>query len=72
MFDVPETAFHVNVAQQFGLADPPTDPFSFGLPFFNVTNYSLVTDSPTAAPGAARQPVARGRHSLPAARAGTP
>jgi hypothetical protein len=46
-FDVPESAFHVNVEQQLGLADPPTDPFSFGVPFFNVTNYSLVTDSPT-------------------------
>ena len=48
MFDVPETAFKVNVAQELGLADPPTDPFSFGLPFFNVSNYSLVTDSPSA------------------------
>jgi hypothetical protein len=48
MFDVPETAFKVNVAQQLGLADPPTDPFSYGLPFFNVANYSLVTDSPSA------------------------
>ena len=48
MFNVPETAFQVNVAQELGLADPPTDPFSFGLPFFNVANYSLVTDSPSA------------------------
>ncbi len=48
MFNVPATAFHVNVAQQLGLADPPSDPFSFGLPFFNVSNYSLVTDSPSA------------------------
>ena len=47
MYDVPQTAFHTNVAQQLGLADPPTDPFSFGLPFFNVTDYSLVTDSPS-------------------------
>lgn len=47
LFDVPETAFHTNVAQQLGLADPPTDPFSFGLPFFNATDYSLVTDSPS-------------------------
>jgi outer membrane receptor protein involved in Fe transport len=47
LFDVPETAFHTNVAQQLGLADPPTDPFSFGLPQFNVTDYSLVTDSPS-------------------------
>jgi outer membrane receptor protein involved in Fe transport len=48
MFNVPETAFKVNVAQQLGLAEPPSDPFSFGLPFFNVSNYSLVTDSPSA------------------------
>jgi hypothetical protein len=48
MFNVPEAAFNVNVAQQLGLADPPTDPVSFGLPFFNAPNYSLVTDSPSA------------------------
>ena len=47
LFDAPETAFHVNVAQQLGLANPPTDPLSFGLPYFNVTDYSFVTDSPT-------------------------
>ena len=47
MYDVPETAFHVNVAQELGLANPPTDGFSFGVPFFNVTDYSLVTDSPS-------------------------
>ena len=47
LFDVPETAFHTNIAQQLGLADPPTDPFSFGLPFFNAMDYSLVTDSPS-------------------------
>jgi outer membrane receptor protein involved in Fe transport len=47
MFDAPETAFHVNVAQQLGLANPPTDPLDFGLPYFNVTDYSFVTDSPT-------------------------
>jgi hypothetical protein len=47
VFGVPETAFHLNVAQQLGLADPPTDPFSFGLPYFNVQNYSMVTDSPS-------------------------
>ncbi|MBV8902144.1 MAG: TonB-dependent receptor [Acidobacteriia bacterium] len=47
MFDAPETAFHVNVAQQLGLANPPTDPLSFGLPYFSVSDYSFVTDSPT-------------------------
>jgi hypothetical protein len=48
MFNVPESAFKVNVAQELGLSDPPSDPLSFGLPFFNVANYSLVTDSPSA------------------------
>ena len=47
-FAVPQTAFKVNVAQQLGLADPPTDAFNFGLPYFNATNYSLVTDSPNS------------------------
>lgn len=47
LFDVPETAFKTNVEQQLGLADPPTDPFYYGLPYFNATDYSMVTDSPT-------------------------
>jgi outer membrane receptor protein involved in Fe transport len=47
VFGVPETAFKVNVAQQLGLADPPTDPFSYGLPYFNAQNYTMVTDSPS-------------------------
>ncbi len=47
VFGVPESAFKTNVAQQLGLADPPTDPFSFGLPYFNATNYAMVTDSPS-------------------------
>jgi hypothetical protein len=47
VFGVPETAFHVNVAQQLGLADPPTDPFSYGLPEFNAQDYSMVTDTPS-------------------------
>ena len=47
MFDAPQTALHTNVAQELGLAEPPTDPLAFGLPYFNVTNYSFVTDSPS-------------------------
>lgn len=47
VFDVPESAFQTNIAQDLGIANPPTDPFTYGLPFFLVTNYSLVTDSPT-------------------------
>lgn len=72
MFDVPESAFKANVAQQLGLTDPPTDPFSFGLPYFNATNYSMVTDSPSL-PQAQRDnlwqisdslSVVRGRHTV--------
>lgn len=72
MFDVPETAFHVNIAQQLGLADPPADPLNYGLPFFNVTNYTLVTDSPTAPQAqrdnlwqlGAKASLVRGRHTI--------
>ncbi len=47
IFDVPESAFRNNVAQELGLHDAPTDPLAFGLPQFVVTNFSTVTDSPT-------------------------
>jgi outer membrane receptor protein involved in Fe transport len=47
LFDVPESAFKINVAQELGLTDPPANPLYFGLPFFDATDYSMVTDSPT-------------------------
>ncbi len=47
MYDVPESAFKTNVEQALGLANPDTNPFDFGLPYFNATDYSMVTDSPT-------------------------
>jgi hypothetical protein len=47
LFDIPESAFHNNAVADLGIANAPTDPFTFGLPYFLVTNYSLVTDSPT-------------------------
>jgi len=47
MLDVPESAFKTNVEQQLGLANPDTNAFDFGLPYFNATDYSMVTDSPT-------------------------
>src|SRR5206468_11583555 len=47
MFEVPESAFRVNVAQQLGLADTPTDPFSFGLPFLHVTTLTMYAVSPS-------------------------
>ena len=47
LFDVPQSAFHDNIQAALGLANPPTNPLDFGLPFFNATDYSMVTDSPT-------------------------
>ena len=47
LYDIPQSAFHQNIQQQLGLADPPTNPLDFGLPYFNATDYSMVTDSPT-------------------------
>jgi hypothetical protein len=47
LYDVPESAFKTNVEQSLGLANPDTNPFDFGLPYFNATDYSMVTDSPT-------------------------
>ena len=47
VFDVPQSAFKQNVAQELGLNSGPSDPFAFGLPYFLVTDYSTVTDDPT-------------------------
>src|SRR5579863_300250 len=47
VFDTPASAFRTDVARQLGLTGLPSDPFSFGLPFFTVTNSSIITDSPT-------------------------
>jgi hypothetical protein len=72
MFDVPESAFRDNIAQQLGIQGQPTDPFYFGLPFFEVLNESMVTDSPTL-PQVQRDntwhitdgiSLSRGRHTL--------
>jgi hypothetical protein len=46
-FDVPESAFHTNVAAELGMSGAPADPFTYGLPYFLVTNVSTVTDSPS-------------------------
>jgi len=46
LFDVPLSAFHENTAADLGIANPPTDPFAFGLPYFLLTNFSTVTDDP--------------------------
>ena len=47
LYDAPASAFKTNDAAALGLDNPPTDPFDFGLPYFFVTNFSTVTDSPT-------------------------
>ncbi len=47
LFDVPINAGNINVAAQLGISNPPTDPASFGLPYFFLTDFSTVTDDPT-------------------------
>ena len=47
VFNLPESAFGANVIRELGIEDAPEDPFTFGLPYFAVTNVELVTDSPT-------------------------
>ena len=48
LFDIPLSASsQQNVAADLGIVNPPSDPFSFGLPYFYLPNYSTVTDDPT-------------------------
>jgi hypothetical protein len=48
LFDIPESALNNNnVAANLGISGLPANPLNFGLPFFLVTNFSTVTDSPT-------------------------
>jgi outer membrane receptor protein involved in Fe transport len=47
VFGTPESAFHTDIARELGITDLPTDPASFGLPYFVVSDFSTVTDSPT-------------------------
>jgi Carboxypeptidase regulatory-like domain/TonB dependent receptor len=47
VFEVPESAFGADVTRQLGIDQFPSDPFNFGLPYFLVTNFSMVTDTPT-------------------------
>jgi hypothetical protein len=47
LFDVPLSAFQQNVSAALGLADAPADPFTFGLPYFFLADFSTVTDDPT-------------------------
>jgi len=47
VFDVPQSAFGANVAAQLGVTGVSSDPFTFGLPYFLVNNYSTLTDDPS-------------------------
>ncbi len=47
MFNTPESAFQTDLAKQLGVQGLSSDPANYGLPYFQLTNYSLVTDSTT-------------------------
>jgi hypothetical protein len=46
VFSVPESAFTRDIAGELGISGVSSDPFSYGLPFFLVTNFNLRTDDP--------------------------
>lgn len=46
VFNVPESAFKENIAAQLGINGIEDDPFTYGLPYFLVTNFNLRTDDP--------------------------
>ncbi len=47
VLDITQDAFRQDIARQLGIADLSTNPANFGLPYFLVTDFSTVTDSPT-------------------------
>ncbi len=47
VLDVPESAFKTDVVRDLGINANSDDPQLFGLPFFVITNFETVTDSPT-------------------------
>ncbi len=47
MYDTPESAFKSNVIQQLGVQGLSAAPANYGLPYFQLADYSLVTDDPT-------------------------
>jgi hypothetical protein len=48
LFDIPLSASEQqNAAAGLGILNPPGDPFSFGLPYFFLADFSTVTDDPT-------------------------
>ena len=46
VFAVPESAFERNIAEELGVGGLSSDPFTWGLPQFLVTNFNLRTDDP--------------------------
>jgi len=47
LYDTPESAFKTNVIQQLGIEGLTSAPANYGLPYFQLADYSLVTDDPT-------------------------
>jgi outer membrane receptor protein involved in Fe transport len=47
IYDTPESAFQTNAIQQLGIEGLTSTPANYGLPYFQLSDYSLVTDDPT-------------------------
>src|SRR5450755_88096 len=47
IYDTPQSAFQTNVIQGLGVEGLTSDPANYGLPYFQLSDYSLVTDDPT-------------------------
>lgn len=72
VLDLPESAFKTNVIRDLGINSDSNDPVLYGLPFFVITDFETVTDSPTL-PQVQRDnlwhvsdglSITRGRHAL--------
>ncbi|MGA2589181.1 MAG: TonB-dependent receptor [Bryobacteraceae bacterium] len=46
VYDTTESAFQTNIVQQLGIQGLSSDPANYGLPYFQLADYSLVTDNP--------------------------
>jgi outer membrane receptor protein involved in Fe transport len=46
VLELPESAFKNDATKDLGINSFPSDPFNFGLPFFLVSNFNLVLDTP--------------------------
>jgi hypothetical protein len=47
VLDVPVSAFQTNVQKELGMVTDSDEPLLYGLPFFVISNFETVTDSPT-------------------------